>query len=310
MPSNQSPFPRREFLKQAGFATFSAAALSSFSWKSSTAQAAEPAGPVLKKAVKIGMVQEGETLLDKFKLVKSLGYDGIELNAPNDISTEEVIAARDESGLPIHGVVNSTHWQKTLTHPDPAIRKEGTESVIQSVQDSKAYGGTSVLIVLGKVQKDVSYQEAYDRSQAAMKEILPHAEDAGIHVLVENVWNNFLLSPMEEARYIDELDSPMAGAYFDVGNVVRFGWPEHWIRTLNKRIIKLDIKEYSRKLQFEEGTGKGFGVELGDGDCDWPAVMQALRDIEYSGWATAEVRGGDAERLKDIEQRMEKCFAS
>ncbi|MAT14996.1 MAG: xylose isomerase [Planctomyces sp.] len=312
MSDPESFLPRREFLKQAGFATFSAAALSSMRWESRAAEpaAAATAAHGLKKAVKIGMVREGDTLLDKFNLVKSLGYDGIELNAPNNLSLDEVLAARDESGLPIHGVVNSTHWDKTLSHPDPAIRKEGTDSVIQSVKDSKAYGGTSVLVVVAKVEKDVRYDEAYKRSQACLKEILPHAEDLGIQVLVENVWNNFLLSPMEEATYIDELDSPMAGAYFDVGNVVRFGWPEHWIRILGKRIKKLDIKEYSRKLQFEEGTGKGFGVELGDGDCDWPAVMQALRDIGYTGWATAEVAGGDKARLKEIAERMDKCFAS
>ncbi|MCA9041438.1 MAG: sugar phosphate isomerase/epimerase [Planctomycetaceae bacterium] len=310
MPANPDYLPRREFLKQSGIAAFSAAALSSFTWQARSVEAAETASHGIKKAVKIGMVQDGKTLLDKFNLVKSLGFDGIELAAPNSYSTDEVLAARDESGLPIHGVVNSTHWQKTLSHPDPAVRKEGTESVIQSVKDSHAYGGTSVLVVVAKVDKDVSYQVAYERSQACLKEILKPAEDLGINILVENVWNNFLLSPMEEANYIDELDSPMAGAYFDVGNVVRFGWPEHWIRTLGNRIKKLDIKEYSRKLQFEQGTGKGFNVELGDGDCDWPAVMQALRDIKYTGWGTAEVRGGDRERLKEIAERMDRCFAS
>ena len=125
-------------------------------------------------------------------------------------------------------------------------------------------------------------------------------------LLVENVWNNFLLSPLEMARFVDELDSPAAGVYFDVGNVVRFGWPNQWIRILGKRIVKLDIKEYSRGKQRNEGLWKGFDVKLGEGDCDWPSVRQALSDISYeNGWATAEVRGGDRQRLAEIAERMD-----
>jgi hexulose-6-phosphate isomerase len=124
------------------------------------------------------------------------------------------------------------------------------------------------------------------------------------------VWNNFLLSPIEFARYIDEFESPWVGAYFDVGNIVRYGWPEHWIRTLGKRILKLDIKEFSRAKADDEGTRKGFKVELLEGDCDWPAVMAALREIGYEGWGSAEVPGGGPDRLREISQRMDRIFAS
>jgi L-ribulose-5-phosphate 3-epimerase len=135
---------------------------------------------------------------------------------------------------------------------------------------------------------------------------LPYAEQQGIKLLVENVWNNFLLSPLEMARFVDEFDSPAIGCYFDIGNVVRFGWPEHWIRILGPRIVKLDIKEYSREKQLNEGLWKGFDVEIGEGDCNWPAVRAALADIDYtSGWATAEVPGGDRKRLADIARRMD-----
>jgi hexulose-6-phosphate isomerase len=167
-----------------------------------------------------------------------------------------------------------------------------------------------VLLVPAVVSKDVSYDDAYVRSQAEIRKVLPLAEELGIKIGLENVWNQFLLSPLETARYIDELDSPMVGAYFDVGNVVTYGWPEQWIRILGPRIIKLDIKEFSRKRRDEEGLGKGFGVKIGDGDCDWPAVMTALADIDYHGWATAEVPGGDRERLTDIAARMDRAFAS
>ncbi len=167
-----------------------------------------------------------------------------------------------------------------------------------------------MLLVPAVVNKEVSYDEAYRRSQAEIRKVLPLAKELGIKIGIENVWNQFLLSPLETARYIDEFDSEMIGVYFDIGNVVAYGWPEHWIRILGKRIIKLDIKEYSRKLRNEQGMYKGFNVKLGDGDCDWSAVMSALREVGYRGWGTAEVSGGDRARLRDVSQRMDRCFAS
>ena len=158
------------------------------------------------------------------------------------------------------------------------------------------------------VNKQISYADAYTRSQAEIRKVLPLAEELQVKIALENVWNNFLLSPLEYAQYIDAFDSPWIGAYFDVGNIVNYGWPEHWIRTLGHRILKLDIKEFSRQKRDDEGLWKGFGVELGEGDCDWPAVNQALNDIGYSGWATAEIRGGDTARLKDIAMRMDRIL--
>lgn len=268
--------------------------------------AAEPtAEKRIKKAVKFGMVAGSASLLEKFKLLKELGYDGVEMDSPSNLSRDEVLRARDESQLPIHGVVDSAHWRDTLSHQDPQIRAKGVAALRTAIDDSRAFGGTTVLLVPAVVNAKVSYAEAYERSQAELRQVLPYAAEQGIKICLENVWNNFLLSPLETARYIDELASPALGAYFDVGNVVNYGWPEHWIRTLGKRIIKLDIKEYSRKRRDKEGPYKGFDVEIGDGDCNWPAVMQALADIDYRGWGTAEVPGGDRERLADIAQRMD-----
>lgn len=273
-------------------------------------RAAEPASSRIKKAVKIGMVAGDQPLVEKFKLVKSLGYDGIELDSPNRHQQADVLRARDEADLPIHGVVDSVHWNDTLSHPDPAVRARGLEGLRTAIRDSKAYGGTTVLLVPAVVNTEVSYDEAYERSQAEIRQALPLAEELNIKICFENVWNQFLLSPLETARYIDEFNSPYIGAYFDVGNVVNYGWPEQWIRILGKRIVKLDIKEFSRQRRDAEGLWKGFDVELGDGDCNWPAVMTALREIGYEGWATAEVAGGDAARLRDVAGRMDRCFAS
>ena len=264
--------------------------------------------PLIKKSLKFGMIKEDLSILDKFKLVKSLGFDGVEMDSPNDLDRQEIIDAMEESGIEIPGVVNSVHWKAPLSDPDPAIRKKCLESVKVAIDDCKAFGGTTVLLVPAVVKAEVAYEDAYKRSQEEIRKILPYAKEAGINIAIENVWNNFLLSPVEAARYIDQFDSPVIGWYFDVGNIVRYGWPEHWIKTLGKRIMKIDIKEYSRKIQSDEGVWKGFKVEIGEGDCNWAAVNKALKEVGYQGWGSAEVPGGDRQRLKEISERMDMIY--
>ncbi|MFT3705039.1 MAG: sugar phosphate isomerase/epimerase family protein [Agriterribacter sp.] len=195
-----------------------------------------------------------------------------------------------------------------LSDPDPKVREKCFNTVIQSLNDCKLYGGTTVLLVAGIVNEKISYADAYKRTQEQIRKLIPHAEKTGIKIAVENVWNNFLISPLEAARYIDEINHPLVGWYFDIGNILRYGWPEQWITTLNKRIMKLDVKEYSRKKQSDEGLWKGFDVELMEGDNNWPVIVQALEKIGYNGWASAEVPGGNRERLAVIIDRMNKIF--
>jgi len=275
---------------------------------------AEPAAQSksgIKKSLKFGMVEGDMSILEKFKMLKEVGYDGVELDAPSKLDRSEVIAARDESGLVINGVVDATHWKDTLSHPDAEVRKRGVSALETALRDAKAYGATSVLLVPAVVNKEISYDDAYKRSQAEIRKTIPLSAELGVIIALENVWNNFLVSPLETARYIDEFESPQIRAHFDVGNVLRYGWPEQWIRILNKRIFKLDIKEYSLKKQQEQGLWKGFNVEIGEGDCDWPAVMKALREVKYTnGWGAAEVKGGDRARLKEISERMDRALAS
>jgi len=309
LPGNIATPDRRDFLKVAG-ATLAAASASATLTLPSASAAEDKEDKRYKKAVKWGMVQGDGSIKQKFQMLKELGYDGVELDSPSNLDRDEVLRARDETGLPVHGVVDSVHWKETLSHPDPEVRARGLEGLKTALRDSKFYGGTTVLLVPAVVNKEVSYADAYARSQAEIKKALPLAEELGIRIGLENVWNNFLVSPLETAQYIDELNSPLVGAYFDVGNVLRYGWPEHWIAALGKRIFKLDIKEYSRKKQDTEGLRKGFDVELLEGDCDWPAVMAALRAINYTGWGTAEIPGGDRARLQATAERMDKIFAS
>ncbi len=299
---------RKEFIKtSAGLVGLSLVNPLSVTSKTSGSTLAKPN---INISLKYGMVKGNMSVLDNFQMLKDIGFDGVEMDSPNDLNNDEVIEASKKTGLEIPGVINSVHWKSPMSHPDEKVRAKCVEAMKTSLNDCKAYGGTTVLLVPGVVNNEVSYDDAYKRSQEEIRKLIPYAEETGIKIAIENVWNNFLISPLEAARYIDELDSEMVGWYFDVGNIVRYGWPEQWIRILDKRIMKLDVKEYSRKKQSEEGIWKGFDVELMEGDCNWPAVMEALDDIGYNGWASAEVPGGDRERLEDISKRMQKIFKS
>lgn len=293
---------RRTFLKYTAGASVVAAL-------SPSVFAAEPIRPLIKKSLKYGMVEENLPLLEKFKLLKSLGFDGIELDSPNELDQKEILNARDKSGLLLPGVVCSAHWKMPLSDPNPEVRQVCHEAMKQALKDCKAYGGTTVLLVPAVVNAKVPYEDAYKRSQEEIRKLIPTAEETGIKIALENVWNNFLLSPVEAARFVDEINHPLVGWYFDVGNILRYGWPAHWIQTLGPRIMKIDIKEYSLKKQSDEGLWKGFQVELMEGDCNWPAVLSALREVGYQGWGSAEIPGGNRDRLRSISTLMDRIYA-
>ncbi len=266
--------------------------------------------PLLKKGLGIGMIKEDLSLADKFKLIKDLGFDGVEMNSPTGLVTSEVIGAAQKAGIELPSVVNKDHWAKPLTDPDPEVRKQCIESVAESLQEVKEFGGDTVLLVPGVVNEKVSYEQAYNTALKSIKELIPHVEKTGIQIGLENVWNNFLLSPVEAKNFVDEINHPLIGWYFDVGNILRYGWPVHWIKTLNSRIKKIHIKEFSLKLMNEEGLRKGFGVKLLEGDNNWPEVMKAISEINYQGgWITVEVSGGDRNHLRDISERMDKIIS-
>jgi len=301
---------RRDFLKSGAHAlAFAAVAPSVFAAdeKPSTADAVQKRS--IKKAIMWGTVGLKGSVLEKMKAIKEAGFAGTEMMSHMD--QDEVLRARDETGLVIPSVCGARHWEKPLSDPNPKVREEGLEALKQTLRDAKRYGATSVLLVPAVVNKEVSYNEAYTRSHDEIRKAVPLAEDLGVKIAIENVWNQFLLSPLEAARYVDEFNSPAVGWHFDVGNVITFGWPEQWIRILGKRIQKLHIKEYSRKKRDNEGLWKGFHVPFLEGDNDWPAIMKALDDIGYNGWGIAEQGGGDTpEGLKDLSIRMTRIFAS
>ncbi|HZL37045.1 MAG TPA: sugar phosphate isomerase/epimerase family protein [Tepidisphaeraceae bacterium] len=264
----------------------------------------------LKKAVMYDMIGVGTTVLEKFQAIKEAGFDGVEVNRPNPTPIDEIKAACEKTGILIEGVVDSAHWRETLSHNSPAIRAKGLAALQTALRDCKALGGTSVLLVPGVVDKSVSYDNCWKRSQTEIRKAIPLARELGVKIAIENVWNHFIMSPLEAARYVDEFEAPDAvGWHFDIGNVIVYGWPEQWVRILGKRIVKLHIKEFSRTRADKEGLWKGFAVELLEGDDDWPTVMKALDEVGYNTWGCAEMGGGDLNRLKFISQRMDKIWA-
>ncbi len=268
----------------------------------------EPRRRSIKKGFMLACFGGDLPLLEKLKTLKEAGFDGVEVMS--HMNQEEVLKARDATGLDIPSVCCSTHWGQPLSHPSPEVRAKGLAGLKTALHDAKRYGARSVLFVPAVVNADISYQDAYERSHAEIAKVVPLAEELEVKIAIENVWNGFLLSPLEAARYVDELKSPWVAWHFDVGNVINFGWPEQWIRVLGKRIVQLHIKEYSRKRRDGEGLWKGFDVDYLDGDNGWPSVMKALDEVGYQGYGIAEPPGKTTpEELRHVARKMDQIFA-
>jgi L-ribulose-5-phosphate 3-epimerase len=281
------------------------------------ASAQEKRGRSHKKGFMLAMLNsetaQKRSFREKLDLLHGAGFDGVEV--PSAMSQAEVLAARDATGLAIPSVVISTHWARPLSDPNPSVRETGLEGLKQGLRDAQAYGASSVLLVPGVVTKQVGYAEAYTRSFAEIAKAVPLAESLGVTIAIENVWNRFLLSPLEAAAYVDAFKSPRVRWHFDAGNVANTGWPEHWVHTLGARIVKVHVKEFSRKLRDEKGPSAGFQVDLFEGDSDWPVVMAALDEVGYSGWMIAEQYRpknfvDDAVWLGHLSQKMDQVIAA
>ncbi|MBJ7304094.1 MAG: sugar phosphate isomerase/epimerase [Gemmataceae bacterium] len=256
--------------------------------------------PVLRLAVKYGMIKAGTTPLEKLTLAKKLGIQGVEVDSPSGLNKEEAKKAAEQTGVKIHGVIDSVHWRDTLSSPDEATRAKGLKALISGIEDAKFFGADTLLLVPGVVNKDATYEQCYERSQIEVKKALPTAEKLGIKICIETVWNNFITKPEQLVQYIDDFKSPFVGAYFDCSNMVKYGVSSaDWIRKLGKRMVKFDFKGYSNTKQW---------CAIGEGDENWPEVLKALGEIGYDGWATSEVGGGGEKELTDIVLRMRKVL--
>lgn len=288
---------RRDLIKQGGILAASVLAPAAL-------RAADPPKKrLIQKAIMYATIGYKGSVLEKFKAVKEAGFAGVE--PMSHMPQDEVVKALEETGLKAASVCCNTHWGKPLSHPDEKARKEGLEGLLQALKDAKRYGATSVLLVPGVVNDKVSYDDCFKRSVAEIRKAIPLAQELGVKIAIENVWNNFITKPEQARDFLDALDSPQVGWHFDIGNTLRYSPPETWIPVLGKRILKLHIKEY--------GKFKQFGVKFFEGDNKWPAIMKALDEVGYQGWGIAEQPGDqarDAAALKDLSERMDRVFAS
>jgi L-ribulose-5-phosphate 3-epimerase len=296
---------RREFLKGA-----TAAAVGTALRPQNSAFAgarAVPAGRALpiRKGVLLDMLPKKLSYADRFKMARDVGFEVVQASTtPDQREAEEIKKASDGAGIAIDSVMNMDHWKYPLSSGDPAVVEKSMHGMRTSLHNAKLWGADAVLLVPAVVNPQTAYRDAWMRSQEQVRKLLPLAEELRVEISMEEVWNKFLLSPLEFATYVDEFKSPWVRAWFDVGNVVLYGYPQDWIRTLGKRIDKLHLKDFKRRPSSYEW------VNLGDGNVDWPAVRGALAEIGFSGSATVELASVDdsiAEGyLRDVSQRVDK----
>lgn len=259
----------------------------------------------MKKAVLLSMIEGGSSVADKFAIARDAGFDAMECgNVPTMKEAEEIAKASQSAKFPIHGIMNMEHWKSPLSSPEPGVAEKTIESMKSSFEQAKLWGASTILLVPAVVNPQVRYEEAWKRSQAQIRKLVPFAEKARVTICVENVWNKFLLSPLEMARYVDDFKSPWVRSYLDVGNMLLYGYPQDWVRTLGKqRIAKIHFKDFKfakRQAEF---------VNLREGELDWKALHTALAEIGYDGFATVELNKGDAAYLKDVAHRVDLIYA-
>jgi len=258
----------------------------------------------IKRAVEYNMLPQSMSIEDRLQQARDAGFEQVEFpTAPDQNEADRMKRAAEMAGLRIHSVMNMDHWRFPLSSPDPEIIERSLSGARTSIRNAHFWRADTVLLVPGVVDAHHNYADVYRRSKDSILQLLPLASELNIILAIEEVWNKFLLSPLEFATYIDSFNSKFIRAYFDVGNVVLYGFPQDWIRILGQRIVKLHIKDFS----FHKMVAKW--EPLLEGDIDWRAVYESLRDIHYSGTATVELPPGDAAYLKDVNQRFERILS-
>src|SRR5688572_7889267 len=300
---------RRTFLKLLGaaIATAGPAARAHAETAGGERTQPSPAAATIKKSVLINMLPRELSYAARFALAREVGFEGIEMQTisrPEEAA--EIREAAAKTGLRIHSVMNMDHWRLPLSSSDPNVVTRSVQGMETSLKNAALWGADAVLLVPAVVDAKTGYRDAYERSQRVIRErLLPMARDLKVIIAVEEVWNKFLLSPIEFARYVDEFESPWLKAYFDVGNIVLYAFPQDWIRTLGSRIVKVHLKDFN----FDRRNGRFTWTNLGEGDIDWLEVRRALSEVGYTGYVTTELADGDAAYLKDVSSRVDRFLA-
>jgi L-ribulose-5-phosphate 3-epimerase len=299
---------RRAFLKSIAAAAVAGAVRPAEGAQSSPAQ--KSAATTIRKSSLISMLPRQLSYADRFALARDAGFEAIEMQTiTKDDEAAEIKEASKKTGLRIHSVMNSDHWRLPISSSDPEVVAGSVKGMETSIKNAALWGADAVLLVPAVVDAKTSYEDAWTRSQRVIRErLLPLARDLKVIIAVEEVWNKFLLSPIEFAKYVDEFNSPWVKAYFDVGNVVFYAFPQDWIRTLGSRIVKVHLKDFKLDRQ----NGRFTWPNIGEGDIDWPEVRRAFADIKYSGYMTTELSRGEgdpATYLKDVSARVDRFLA-
>jgi L-ribulose-5-phosphate 3-epimerase len=292
---------RREFLKSSAAAAAVIGGSSFLPEESLFANSTKSLA--LKKGLVYDMLPQRLSHLERFKLARELGFEVVQAPTTSDQRTaEEMKAAADKAGIRIDSVMNMNHWDYPLSSSDPAVVEKSLSGMRTSLHNAKLWGSDVVLLVPAVVNAQTSYRDAWTRSQRQIRKLIPLASELKVVIGIEEVWNKFLLSPLEMQHYVAEFNSPWIKVWFDTGNVLLYGYPQDWIRTLGKNIVKLHIKDFKR-----EKDGYKW-VNLGDGDTDWPEIRKALAEINYSGSVIVELEGGDEAYLRDISYRLDRLL--
>jgi hexulose-6-phosphate isomerase len=267
-----------------------------------------PAGKRILLSCKLGMIEPKDApLAVRLRHAGDAGFDGVDLDEAGKFTPEEARSAVQESGVFVHNAINHAHWEQRLTHADEAVRATGRANIEHCLRVSHAAGGSGVLIVVGRAN-DGSSEEVEQRCREEIKKLVPLAASLGQMILIENVWNQMFYDhgapPEQDAgqfvKFIDSINSPWVGMYYDIGNHWKYGEPGDWIRAFGRRCVKLDVKGFSR--------AEGKFTEITAGDLPWEDVRKALDEIGFAGWATAEVEGGGLERLVQVREEMQTVF--
>jgi L-ribulose-5-phosphate 3-epimerase len=288
---------RRDFLKLSAAAAVTALGAVAPQVEPAAAAATLP----IKRGVLISMLPKDLSYADRFRMARDVGFEVIQAQTVSDQKeAEEIKGASEQAGIPIDSVENIGHWKYPLSSADPTVVQKSLELMRTSLHNAKLWGAGAVLLVPAVVNPTTSYEDAWRRSQKEIRTLIPLAAQLNVVIAIEEVWNKFLLSPLEMAHYLDEFNSPLVQSWFDVGNVVLYGYPQDWIRTLDHRIKRLHVKDFKM-----DGNSYEW-VNLGDGAIDWAAVRQALTAVGYKGSVICELPGGDEAYLRDVSQRVDR----
>ena len=273
-----------------------------------------PEGKPILISCKLGMITretDGRklSLRERLSLAAEAGFDGVDFDQAGEHTAEEARQAVRESGVFVHNAINHAHWSRRLTSPDEAQRAQGSANIAHCIRVSHACGGNGVLIVIGR-DNDGTAEVVEERARNEIRKLIPLAASLGQPILIENVWNRMFYdhdapAPPEQTpdafvRFVDSFRSPWVGMYYDIGNHWKYGRPGDWIRAFGHRCVKLDVKGFSR--------AENRFTDIGEGDLPWAEVREALADIGFAGWSTAEVGGGGLERLRKVREQMQRVF--